>query len=92
MIYISDEPDLFEIHGHGHGTDGKEACAAVTALANGLTYHLTKEGIIGHSMTHGLLTVDKRELKTERSRFIFDIFLSSFLYVQTGYPEQIKII
>lgn len=95
MIYFSEDSEYFEIHGHAHTGPGevtdeeKEACAAVTALAQGLILALESWGIYGHTVHKGAVTI-KKDALPDNAWNIYSAFIDALRFVSKGYPEQTK--
>lgn len=99
MIEIINATYAFTILGHANdGTheltkEETEACAAITALSQGLI-----NAIFENSTEEPVFVMKKgrfmlcKPLRSKNAQLIFNSYLTGFQAVASGYPEQIKFI
>jgi uncharacterized protein YsxB (DUF464 family) len=104
MIEITITGDMLSVKGHAKSTyDGfpptkteTEACAAITALAQGLLYsiiNVTNNDISGnYKIDKGDMELNRLDKFDEKGRLLVDAFIVSARFVEDGYPVQIKVI
>lgn len=104
MIKITITNDILSVEGHAKDrVDGfpptkteTEACAAITALTQGLLYsiiNVTDNDISGHyEINHGHMKLSNINKYDEKGRLLVDAFIVSVRFVEDGYPMQIKVI
>ena len=104
MITITITDDMLTVKGHAKDTcDGfpptkteTEACAAITALTQGLLYsiiNVTNNDISGdYALSKGNLELKHINKYDEKGRLLVNAFIVSARFVEDGYPVQIKVI
>ena len=95
---------MLSVEGHAKGTcDGfpptkteTEACAAITALTQGLLYsiiNVTDNDISGsYEMRKGHMKLRNINRYDEKGRLLINAFIVSARFVEDGYPVQIEVI
>ena len=104
MIKITITDDILTVDGHAkESNDGfpptkteTEACAAITALTQGLLYsiiNVTNNDISGsYEIQHGHMKLKHIDRYDEKGRLLINAFIVSVRFVEDGYPVQIKVI
>lgn len=99
MITVTDTGTEITVKGHAadyehpRNEETVQACASITALVQCLIYSIHEHcgDLPSVSITKGDFSLEKTNL-SEKALFLSDCFITGCQFVQTAYPEHIKVI